>query len=115
VEPFEGVKFIRGMLITRAKGWVGWAKSASECTGWRCGFGLGMAELPEQKVHLGRGPRWVVVSWVAMRLRKMEGGKYWGVGGGSCWTVVRGVNGKVWSDLGFCWQVGRAYCCPHCS
>ena len=74
-----------------------------------------MAELPEQKVHLGRGPRWVVVSWVAIGLRKMERGKYCEVGGGSCWTVVRFVRGKVCSGLGFYWGAGRAYCCPRCS
>jgi len=54
-----------------------------------------MAELPEQKVHLGRGPRWVVVSWVAKELRKMERGKKLSMGGGSCWTVVERVNGEV--------------------
>jgi hypothetical protein len=45
-----------------------------------------MAEFPEQKVHLGLGPRWVLVRWVARGLRKIEEGKYWDVGGGSCWT-----------------------------
>ena len=85
--PFEGVKSIRWTLITRAKGWVGWAKSESEWTGWRCWLvGVGRAEFPEQKVHLGLGPRWVLVRWVARGLRKIDGGKYWFVGGGSCWT-----------------------------
>ena len=84
--PFEGVKSISGMLTTRAKGWEGWAKSASECTGWRCGLGVGIAELPEQKVHLGLGPRWVLVICVARGFRKIDGEKYCFVGGGSCWT-----------------------------
>jgi hypothetical protein len=72
-----------------------------------------MAELPEQKVHLGRGPRWVVVSWVARGLRKMEGGKYFEVGGGSCWTVVRCVNVWVHRDFGFRYEDGGALTVAH--
>lgn len=72
VEPLEGVILTRGMLITRAKGWDGWLKSASEWTGWRCGVESGvagsggMAEFAEQKVHLGRGPRREEVICVAI-------------------------------------------------
>lgn len=55
--------------MTCANGWAGCSKSASECTGWETGgFSAvgGMAVFPEQKVHLGRGPRAVDVIWIAM-------------------------------------------------
>ena len=38
---------------------VGWVGEICVGVHW---LTLGMAELPEQKVHFGRGPRWVVVS-----------------------------------------------------
>jgi hypothetical protein len=38
-------------------------------------LGVGRAEFPEQKVHFGVGPRWVLVRWVARGFRKIEGGK----------------------------------------
>jgi hypothetical protein len=59
VDPFSGVIVIKGRLITYANGWNGCAKSASEWTGWDMGgFSAvgGIAELPEQNVHFGRGP-----------------------------------------------------------
>jgi hypothetical protein len=45
---------------------------------------------------------------VARGLRKMEGGKYWEVGGGSCWTAMTCVNGvDVHRGSAFAMQVAE--------
>lgn len=54
--------------MTRAKGWFGWVKSASEWTGCRGLLELGIetAVFPEQNLHCGVGPRIAVVICVAI-------------------------------------------------
>lgn len=84
VEPLAGVMVTRGMFMTRAKGMVGWLKSASLWVGWDSGGVVavtGRAVLPDMKRREGWAPRVVDVTWVTI-----------GSGGVRC----GGVGGWEW-------------------